>query len=77
MTSLLVAAAFVMVALPELPGLIRRRDAREIAAFTFLWAAGLVISLLIASSVPVDGVTNLLRSVFEPLGKLVIKPPPA
>ena len=76
MTSLLIVATFLLLLLPELPGLARRKDAGEIAAFAALWAAGLTLSLLIAADVPIDGVTKLLRSVFEPIGKLVIKPPP-
>ena len=76
MSSFLVVAAFLLLLVPELPGLARRRDAGEIAAFAFLWAAGLTLSLLIAADVPIDGLTKLLRSVFEPIGKLVIKPPP-
>lgn len=77
MTSFLVAAVFLLLALPELPGLRHRRDPAEIAAFAFLWAAGLTLSLLIAAHVPMDGVTKLLRAVFEPLGRMLIQPPPA
>lgn len=76
MTSFLVVFVFLLLWLPELPALAKRRSAKEIAAFALVWAAGLTLSLLISSDVEIDGLTKLLRSLFEPLGRLLIKPPP-
>lgn len=75
MTSWIPVFVFLLLWLLELPGLVRRRHGGEIAAFTLLWAAGLTVSLIISYGGQVDQVTQLLRSVFEPIGKMVIKPP--
>jgi len=72
----LVLLIFLLMWIPELPGLLRRRQWPELAAFGFLWAAGLALSLLIAADVPVNQLNKLLRGIFEPIGRMVITKPP-
>lgn len=45
----LVLVGFLAVAALEVPGLVRRRYWRELAAFGVLWTAGLALSLWLAS----------------------------
>lgn len=72
----LVLLVFGALLIPDLPGLVRRRQWAELAAYGTLWTAGLILSLLIAYDVPVNQLTRLLRAVFEPIGTAIIKPPP-
>jgi len=67
---------FLLLWLPELPGFLHRRNVREIALFSVLWAAGLGLWLAVNSGVPTDQVTKALRAIFEPIGMTLIKPPP-
>lgn len=67
---------FLALWVPELPGLVRGRHWPELAAFAVLWAMGLTLALLINYGVPVDQVTQLLRSLFEPIGQRLVVPPP-
>lgn len=72
----LVVFLFGLMWLAELPGMLQKRQWSELAAFAVIWAAGVTLTILIGFEVPVDGVNKLLRGIFEPLGKLVIVPPP-
>jgi len=72
----MVVLVFVAMWVPELPGMLRRRQWRELAAFAALWAVGLTLAVLIVLDIPINQVTKLLRAVFEPIGQRLIIPPP-
>ena len=67
---------FLALLIPDLPGLVKRRQWAELTAFFLLWAAGFALSLLVHYGVPFHQVNTLLRAVFEPIGQFFIQPPP-
>lgn len=71
-----VIVVFLLLWVPELPGLVRGRLWREMAAFAVLWAAGLTLALLVHYGAQLDQLTQLLRAVFEPIGQRIVVPPP-
>jgi len=67
---------FALILVPEVPRMVQRRQWPELIAFMALWAAGLTLSVLIALDVYVGQITEFLRGVFEPIGEMLIGPPP-
>lgn len=72
----LIVLLFLLIIIAELPGMLHRRHVREIVLFAALWAVGLTLTLIISNGGDTDQITKLLRGIFEPIGKLVIVPPP-
>lgn len=74
--TLVLILVFAALWIPDLPGMLRRKQWAELCAFTVLWTLALVISLFIHYNGDFDHVNKLLRAVFEPIGQLVIQRPP-
>jgi len=66
---------FLVMWIPDLPGMLKQKQWPELAAFAALWAAGLTLALLLNYGVPVNAVTKALRAVFEPIGRGYIQLP--
>lgn len=75
MNVLLIVLAF-LVMIPFDVRTLRRGNVAVRTVYTFLWGAGLTLSLLMAYHVPIDHVTRFLRGLFEPLGKAILTLPP-
>ena len=67
---------FLLLVVPDLPLMMRRPRARDIAVYAVVWIAGLAYSLAIANGVYPSGVNTALRAIFEPIGKILLAPPP-
>ncbi len=74
--AILTICAFLLLWLPEIPGMLHHKQTRIIVAFACVWALALTLALLVLYGVDVNQVTLLLRGIFEPIGRIVIVPPP-
>ena len=72
--TLAIVLALLLVWLPELPGMLHRKNPREIVLFAVLWAAGLALWIAVNAGVPTNQITQALRAIFEPIGRALIVP---
>jgi len=63
--SALLLLGFGIVALIQIPGLVRKQWWRELTAFLVLWAAGLILSILLAVGVQLPQVTTIIGKLIS------------
>ena len=61
----LLLLGFGIVALLQIPGLVRKQWWREFAVFLFLWAAGLILSILMFAGVNLPKVTTIIAKLIS------------
>lgn len=65
---LLLIMTFVVIALLEVPDLIRQKYWRELTVFSFLFAAGFILALLLSFGVkipsPAKAIEHLYNTIF-------------
>ncbi len=61
----LLLIGFGIVALIQIPGLVRKEWWRELTAFLVLWAAGLTLSILMAAGVKLPPVTMIIAKFIS------------
>lgn len=61
----LLLIGFGLVALIQIPGLIRKQWWRELTAFMVLWAVGFILSILMATGVKLPQVTTIIAKLIS------------
>lgn len=64
----LILIGFALIALIDLPPIVRKRSGRGAAAFLLLFITALTISVLQASSIEVPSILHLIGSAFKAVG---------
>lgn len=65
----LVLIGFTILALWQIPGLVRKRWWRELICFAVLWAIGLVLSLMISMGTTLPPISTIIgKSISRMLG---------
>lgn len=70
--ALLLVAVFAAIVAIEVPPLVRRRQWGELAAFSFLLALDLVVSLLMIFRIEVPNPGKAIEAIFRPIGELIV-----
>lgn len=70
---LLLLAVFVIIIGLEVPGLVRKQMWRELAAFGFLMALGMVLSVTEALDIHLPNPTTVTEKLFHPLADIMHK----
>lgn len=60
----LVLLGFGVVALIQIPGLVKKQWRRELTVFIILWLGGLILSLLLVLGVNLPKVTTIIGNVI-------------
>ncbi len=63
-----ILTGFALVALIDLPPLLRRRDKRAVAAFLFLFGAALALSILQRLGVEIPSMMLLFDRMYKSIG---------
>lgn len=63
----LVIIAYILICLFEVPGLIRNKNRRDLAAFTTILFSSFILSLLMAAGVKLPMIIPMLYKAFIPL----------
>jgi hypothetical protein len=61
----LLILGFAIIALIQVPSLVRKQWWRELIAFFVLWFSGLVLSVLLSLGVKVPGVTSVIWNLLS------------
>ncbi|MFE5321367.1 hypothetical protein ACFQ88_21910 [Paenibacillus sp. NPDC056579] len=69
--TLVVIGVAVVIAVMELPGLIRKRMLKETIVFTSMLAAGTVLSVAAVRIANLPSPLNILKIIYGPLSNLV------
>jgi len=64
----LLLLGFGIVALIQIPGLVRKQWWIELTAFMVLWTIGLILSILMASGVKLPQVTTIIAKLISGSG---------
>jgi hypothetical protein len=60
----LILLGFVIVALLQIPDLIRNKWWREMIAFTILWFTGLILSIILSLGITLPPVTTIIGEII-------------
>ncbi len=63
----LLLLGFGIVALLQIPGLVRKQWWRELIVFTMLWLSGLILSLFLTFGVKLPAVTTIIGNIVSKL----------
>ncbi|HPF43895.1 MAG TPA: hypothetical protein PKV15_04300 [Syntrophomonadaceae bacterium] len=61
----LLLMGFGIVALIQIPGLIKKQWWRELACFTVLWSIGLVLSVMLAMGITLPPVSTMINQYIS------------
>jgi len=60
----LLLIAFAMLALWQIPGLVRKRWWKELICFTGLWSMGLILSLMLSRGITLPPISTIINKLI-------------